>query len=82
MGRLQAFQTEEQREEARETARLGKRNLRGRVRDQQRNNLQRNPSSVDLNRVAFLYYCTIDYSSHPFVRIGQMDFVYEHCSAL
>ncbi|KAF8795220.1 hypothetical protein HNY73_003093 [Argiope bruennichi] len=37
---------------------------------------------VDLNRAAFLYDCTIDYSSHLFVRIGQMDIVYNHCGAL
>jgi hypothetical protein len=75
MGRLRAFQTEEQSEEAGETAWLAMRTRRARRRDQQRNNLRRDASSVDLNRAAFLYDCTIDYSWHPFVGIDQMDVV-------
>jgi len=67
MGRLRASQTEEQREKARETNRLGIRYCRAQDRDQLRNNLRRDASGIDLNRAAFLYDCTIDYSSHPFV---------------
>lgn len=85
MARLRASQTQEQREAAREAARLRMRNRRAYRTDQQRDNLRRarrNASSVDLNRAAFLYDCTIDYSSHPFVCIGPMDVVCEHCGAL
>ena len=67
MGRLRASQAEEQREKARETNRLGIRYCRAQDRDQLRNNLRRDASGIDLNRAAFLYDCTIDYSSHPFV---------------
>ena len=49
--------TEEQRQQAREVARLRIRNLRD------------DASSVDLNRAAFQYDCTIDYSSHPSLRV-------------
>lgn len=82
---LRASQTQEQREAVRETARLETRNRRANRTDQQRDSLRsarRNTSSVDLNRAAFLYDCTIDYSSHPFVCIGLMDVVCEHCGAL
>lgn len=80
-----ASQTHEQREAARETARLETRNRRANQTDQQRDSLRsasRNTSSVDLNRAAFLYDCTINYSSHPFICIGLMDVVCEHCAAL
>ena len=75
MGRLRAFQTEEQIEKARETARLAIRFCRARRRDQQLYNPRRDASNVDLNRAPFLYDCTIDYSSHPFACIGQMDVI-------
>ena len=70
MGRLRAYQAEEQRENARETNRLGIRYRRAQGRHQLRNNLRRDASGIDLNRAAFVYDCTIDYSSHPFIRIG------------
>ena len=82
MGWLRAFQTEEQREEARETALLAMRNRRALRRDQERRNFRRDASSVGFNLAAFLYDCTINYSSHRFVRIGEMDFVCKHCGAL
>jgi len=82
MGRLRASQAEEQREKARETNRLGIRYRRAQGRDQLRNNLRRDASGINLNRAAFVYDFIIDYSSHPFVRIGQMDVVCEHCGAL
>lgn len=37
---------------------------------------------VVLNGEAFKYDCAIDYSLHPFVTIGAMDIVCEHCGAL
>ena len=82
MGRLQSSQAEEQREKARETNQLGIRYRRAQGRDQLRNNLRRDALGINLNRAAFVYECTIDYSSHPFVRIGQIDVVCEHCVAL
>ena len=51
-------------------------------RDQQRHNLRCDASSVDLNRAAFLYDYTIEYSSHPFVRIGEMGVICEECGAI
>ena len=51
-------------------------------RDQQCRVARRNASSVNLNQVTFQYDCTIDYSSHPFVRIGSMEVVCVHCGAL
>lgn len=71
---------QEQREAARETTRLEMINRR----EQQRNNLRSakiNALIVDLNLAAFPYDCIIDYSSHPLVRIGQMDVVCGRCSA-
>jgi hypothetical protein len=85
MARLRASQREEQREAVRQTAQLAMRNRRTNRTDQQRDNLRRarrNASSVDFNRVAFQYDCTIDYSSHPLVRIGPMEIVCNHCGAL
>lgn len=81
---IRASQTQEQREAARETARLETRNRRAYRTDEQRNNLRiarRNGSSIDLNRAAFLYDCTIDYSLHRLVCIGPMDVVCHHCGA-
>lgn len=82
--RYRAFQTQEQREAARETARLAMRNRRAQHTDEQRGTLRRgrNVSSVILTLAAFRYDCTIDYSSHPLVRIGPMNDVCEHCGAL
>jgi hypothetical protein len=82
MGRLRASQRQEQREAVRQTAQLAMRNRRTNRTDQQRDNLRRARRSVDLNRVAFQYDCTIDYNSHPFVRIGPMEIVCNHCGAL
>lgn len=87
MAELRASQTQEQREIARESARLRIRNRRANLTDQQRGNVrsarrQRHASNVDLNLAAFLYDCSIDYSSHPLVCIGQMDVVCDHCGAL
>ena len=82
MGRLWASQAEEQKEKARETNGLGIRYRQAQGRDQLRNNLRRDASGINLNRAAFVYDCIIDYRSHPFVRIGQMDVVCEHCGAL
>lgn len=85
MARHRASQIQEQREAAREAARLAMRNHRANRTNQQRDNIRcarRNASSVDLNRAAFQYDCTIDYSSHPSVLIGPMNVVCEHCSAL
>ncbi|CAG5038712.1 unnamed protein product [Parnassius apollo] len=82
---IRATQTQEEREAARETARLETRNRRAYRTDQQRDNLRRarrNGSSVDLNRAAFLYDCTIDYSLHRLVCIGPMDVVCQHCGTL
>ena len=78
MGRLRASQAEEQREKAREKNRLGIRYHRAQGRGQLRNYLRRDASGINLNRAAFVYDCIIDYRSHPFVRIGQMDVVCEH----
>ena len=67
------------------TARLAMRNRRTYRRDQQCDNVRRarrNASNVDLNRAAFKYACTIDYSTHPFVRIGPMEIMCDHCGAL
>lgn len=85
MARVRASQTEEQRAAIRETARLEMRNRRASRTDQQRDivrRARRSASGVDLNRAAFLYDCTIDYSSHPFVSIGPMNVHCEHCGAL
>lgn len=85
MARIRASQTQAQREAAREAVRSAMRNSRAYRTDQQRDNVRRarrNTSSVVLNRAAFLYDCTVDYSSHPLVRIGQMDVACEHCGAL
>ncbi|CAG5037798.1 unnamed protein product [Parnassius apollo] len=82
---IRATQTQEEREAARETARLETRNCRAYRTDQQRDNIRRarrNGSSVDLNRAAFLYDCTIDYSLHRLICIGPMDVVCQHCGAL
>lgn len=82
MARFRASPTEEQKEAVRETARFEMRNRRIHQTDQQRAKLRytrRNASSVDLNRAAFQYDCTIDYSSNPSVCIGQMDVICKHC---
>ncbi|CAH3998702.1 unnamed protein product [Pieris brassicae] len=85
---IRASQTQEQREAARETARVETRNRRAYRTDEQRNNLRsarRNGlemESTDLNRAAFLYDCTIDYSLHRLVCIGPMDVVCQHCGEL
>lgn len=75
MARLRSSQRQEQKEAIRQTTQLAMRNRRAYRSDQQRNKFRRagvNASSVDLNRVPFHYDCTIDYSSHPFDRIGAM----------
>ncbi|CAG4942820.1 unnamed protein product [Parnassius apollo] len=85
MARLCASQSREQSEAARETARLAMRNRRANNRGQQIDNLRRRTrylSSADLNRAAFRYDCSNDYSLHPSVCIGQMDVVCEYCGAL
>lgn len=79
--RHRASQTQEQRDAVRETARLAMRNHRTNHRDQQRDNFRR-PRVVALNRVAFHYDSTIDYSTHSFVQIGPMEVVCDHCGAL
>ncbi|KAM5145688.1 LOW QUALITY PROTEIN: U3 small nucleolar RNA-associated protein 14 homolog A-like [Mantella aurantiaca] len=76
MARLRASQSREQSEAARETARLAMQNRRANNRRQQIDNLRRRTrylSSADLNRAAFQYDCSNDYSLHPSVCIGQMD---------
>lgn len=86
MARLRASQTQEDRQAANETARLTMSNRRANQTTQQRENrnqrVRRSASSVDLNRVAFHYDCTIDYSSHPSVQIGPIEVVCNHCGAL
>lgn len=85
MARLRASQSREQSEAARETARLAMQNRRANNRGQQIDNLRRRTrylSSADLNRAAFQYDCSNDYSLHPSVCIGQMDVVCEYCGAL
>lgn len=85
IARVRASQTQEQREAAREMAQLLMRNRRANRSHQQQDSLRRsrrNASSVDLNGAAFLYDCTIDYSSHPLVCIGAMEVVCVHCGAL
>ncbi|AEE09607.1 putative DNA helicase [Cotesia vestalis bracovirus] len=60
-------------------------NRRANNRGQQIDNLRRRTrylSSADLNRAAFQYDCSNDYSLHPSVCIGQMDVVCEYCGAL
>ena len=85
MARLRASQSQEESEAARETARLTMRNRRANLRDEQLDNIRRRRrsfSSIDLNREAFRYNCSTDYSSHPSVQIGAMDVVCGHCGAL
>ena len=84
MARLRASQLQEQSEAARETARSTMQNRRAN-RGQQIDNLRRRTrdlSSADLNRAAFRYDCSNDYSFHPSVCIGQMDVVCKYCGAL
>ncbi|GFY38801.1 putative DNA helicase [Trichonephila inaurata madagascariensis] len=60
-------------------------NCRANNRGQQLDTLLRRTrelSSADLNRAAFRYNCSNDYSLHPSVCIGQMDVVCEYCGAL
>lgn len=77
MARLRASQTQEETQAENETARLTMRNRRANQTIQQHENrnkrVRRSASSVDMNRVAFHYDCTIDYSSHPSVQIGPME---------
>lgn len=85
MARLRASQSQEQSEAARETARSTMQNRRANNRGQQIDNLRRRTrdlSSADLNRAAFRYDCSNDYSLHPSVCIGQMDVVCKYCGAL
>ncbi|XP_072392548.1 ATP-dependent DNA helicase pif1-like [Diabrotica undecimpunctata] len=83
MARLRASQSREQSEAARETARLAMQNRRANNRRQQIDNLRRRTRYLaDLNRAAFRYDCSNDYSLHPSVCIGQMDVVCEYCGAL
>lgn len=83
MARLRASQSREQSEAARETARLAMQNRRANNRSQQIDNLRRRTRYLaDLNRAAFRYDCSNDYSLHPSVCIGQMDVVCEYCGAL
>lgn len=65
-----ASQTQEQRETARKMAHLPIRTSRAYRTDKQQDSdrrLRRNSSSVDLNRTALLYDCTINYRSHALV---------------
>ena len=71
--------TAEELELARERRRVSMARLRASRRQEQRDLL---PETANLNRAAFLYDCTIDYGSHPFVCIGPMHIVCEHCAAL
>lgn len=76
--------SQEQRQAARETARFAMQNRRENLRRQQHDirRTRRNSSNIDLNRAAFRYDCSTDYSSHASVCIGPMDVVCEHCGAL
>jgi len=79
--------TAEELEIARERRRVSMAQLRASRRQEQRDLLPEtayvsDQQTVNLNRAAFLYDCTIDYGSHPFVCIGLMDIVCEHCAAL
>lgn len=74
MARLCASQSQEQSEAAHETAGLAMQNRRANNRGQQIDNLRRRTrdlSSSDLNREAFRYRCSNDYSLYPSVCIGQ-----------
>ena len=83
MARLRASQSREQSEAASETARLAMQNRRANNRRQQIDNLRRRTIYLaDLNRAAFRYDCSNDYSLHRSVSIGQMDVVCEYCGAL
>lgn len=85
MAQLRASQSQEQSEAARETVRSTMQNRRANKRYQQIDHLRRRTrdlSSADLNRAAFRYDCSNDYSLHPSVCIGQMDVVCKYCGAL
>ncbi|GFS53873.1 putative DNA helicase [Trichonephila inaurata madagascariensis] len=74
MARLRASQSQQQSEAARETARLAMQNRRANNRSQQIDNLRRRTrdlSSADLDRAAFRYDCSNDYSLHPSIQ-GQI----------
>lgn len=72
----------ERTEEEREIAREQRRNSMARLRASQIDFNLRRRYLADLNRAAFRYDCSNDYSLHPSVCIGQMDVVCEYCGAL
>lgn len=71
---LRAAQTVEERAQANERTRMS--------RSEARNANRRVSANVVLNQAAFHYDPTINYSAHPFVIIGTMSVLCQHCKAL
>lgn len=84
MAQYRSNRTHEQRTQDNNAERLSQQQRRSNRMAATRNvvNRARSSGNFRLNRAAFQYVPTIDYSDHPVVRIGLMDVVCNYCNAM